>query len=80
MSGARFVWLIIQHVLPTGFRRVRDYGFLHGNARKKLLRVQWLLKVPIVLRVARPRPPFPCSRCRSPMRVEGHTLPARLSG
>jgi len=80
VSGPRFVWLIIQHVLPTGFRRVRDYGFLHGNARRKLLRVQWFLKVPIVVRVARPRPPFPCSRCRAPMRTDGFVPPQRLSG
>jgi len=32
---------------------VRDYGFLHGNARRKLLRVQWFLKVPFVVLVAR---------------------------
>ena len=26
----------MQHVLPKGFRRVRDYGFLHSNAKKLL--------------------------------------------
>jgi hypothetical protein len=28
---AEFLWRILCHVLPTGLRRVRDYGFLHGN-------------------------------------------------
>ena len=44
VDGAHFIWLLIQHVLPTGFRRVRDYGFLHGNARTPLVQVQLLLK------------------------------------
>jgi hypothetical protein len=28
----KFLWLILQHVLPKGLQRVRDYGFLRGNA------------------------------------------------
>jgi hypothetical protein len=28
-----FLWLILQHVLPKGLQRVRDYGFLRGNAK-----------------------------------------------
>ncbi len=31
LSMADFLWRVLLHVLPTGFRRVRDYGFLHGN-------------------------------------------------
>ena len=81
VSGARFVWLLIQHVLPTGFRRVRDYGFLHGNARKTLIRVQWFLKVAINLAApAQPRPPFLCRLCGEPMRVSAFNPPERLSG
>ncbi|MBU0945689.1 MAG: transposase [Proteobacteria bacterium] len=34
LKGEDFLQLIIQHVLPQGFRRVRDYGFLHGNAKR----------------------------------------------
>ena len=44
-TAIEFLWLILQHVLPTGFRRVRDYGFLHGNAKKTLQRIQLLLRV-----------------------------------
>jgi hypothetical protein len=36
-NGEDFLWLVLQHVLPKGFRRVRDYGFLHGNAKKLLI-------------------------------------------
>jgi hypothetical protein len=35
-----FTKLVLQHVLPKGFRRARDYGFLHGNAKKTLKRVR----------------------------------------
>ena len=45
-----FLWRVLQHVLPKGFRRTRDYGFLHGNAKHTLMRIQLLLKV----RVAAP--------------------------
>jgi len=33
-SVVEFLWRVIQHVLPKGFRRARDYGFLHGNAKR----------------------------------------------
>jgi len=45
LKGHDFLWLVLQHVLPKGFRRVRDYGFLHGNAKKLLSLVQWVLQV-----------------------------------
>ncbi|MBN2524781.1 MAG: transposase [Deltaproteobacteria bacterium] len=35
LPALEFLHLILQHVLPKGFRRTRDYGFLHGNAQKK---------------------------------------------
>jgi len=35
LKGEDFCWLVLQHVLPKGFRRIRDYGFLHGNAKKR---------------------------------------------
>jgi hypothetical protein len=41
------LWKLMQHVLPRGFRRVRDYGFLHPNAKRQLQRVQLILRVKI---------------------------------
>jgi hypothetical protein len=41
----------MQHVLPRGFRRVRDYGFLHPNAKRQLQRVQLILKMEIAPKV-----------------------------
>lgn len=43
----KFLWLILQHVLPKGLQRVRDYGFLRGNAKKLRLQIQLLLGINI---------------------------------
>jgi hypothetical protein len=71
LNGEDFLHLIIQHVLPKGFRRVRDYGFLHGNAKKMLFLVQLILHVIIKGLELRPRPAFKCPRCKSPMVIIG---------
>lgn len=39
----KFLMLILQHVLPKGLQRVRDYGFLRGQNRQTLIRIQLLL-------------------------------------
>ena len=69
LKGEDFLWLVLQHVLPKGFRRARDYGFLHGNAKKTLLLVQRVLQVVIASRALRPRPVFKCPTCQAPMCV-----------
>jgi hypothetical protein len=71
LKGEDFLHLILQHVLPKGFRRVRDYGFLHGNAKKLLSLVQLILHVVIEVIKQRPRPVFKCPRCQSPMVILG---------
>ena len=67
LKGEDFLHLIMLHVLPKGFRRVRDYGFLHGNAKKLLSLVQLVLHVVIKGIKKRPRPVFKCPYCKSPM-------------
>ncbi|MGF1911897.1 transposase [Vibrio kasasachensis] len=39
----KFLLLILQHVLPKGLQRVRDYGFLRGQAKTLRVRIQLLL-------------------------------------
>ena len=61
-----FLRRFLQHVLPTGFQRVRHFGWLHPRAQRRFLRVQTLLSVPLVLRAAGPpKPPLHlrCPRC-----------------
>ena len=48
VSGATFLWLLLQHVLPKGFRRARNYGFLHPNSQRLIALMR--------LRVFRPPP------------------------
>ncbi|WP_351011955.1 transposase, partial [Shewanella sp. S1-58-MNA-CIBAN-0166] len=45
LPAIEFLWLILQHVLPKGLRRVRDYGLLRGNANKLRLQIQLMLAV-----------------------------------
>jgi hypothetical protein len=80
IKGEDFLWLVLQHVLPKGFRRVRDYGFLHGNAKKLLSLVQMILQVLIEACTSRPRPVFKCPKCQTPMQIMGFTRPAWASG
>lgn len=65
----RFLWRVLQHVLPKGLRRVREYGFLHGGARKTLHRLQLLLRVaaPWTGPLTQPRKHRACPCCGQPM-------------
>ena len=69
LPGPDFLRLLLQHVLPKGFRRARDYGFLHGNAKKTLRLVQLLLHVRISETGKPKRPAFICSVCGKEMRM-----------
>ena len=69
LPGEEFLHLIVQHVLPKGFRRVRDYGFLHSNAKKLLSLVQLILQVIIKELLPRARPAFKCPCCKASMMI-----------
>lgn len=71
---ADFLWRIAMQVLPKRFRRVRDYGFLHPNARSRLLLLQLLMQVDIPARIDSPAKPWRCDRCHQPMRP-GRVIP-----
>jgi hypothetical protein len=70
LTGEAFLHLILQHVLPRGFRRVRDYGFLHANAKKLLVLVQLILHVFVKEALPRSRPVFKCPKCQSSMLIK----------
>ena len=44
VSGADFLWLVLQHVLPKGFRRARNFGFLHPNCKRLIALLHVVLK------------------------------------
>jgi len=67
LNGEDFLALILKHVLPRGFRRVRDYGFLHANACAVLKLVQLILHVKLKITPLRARAEFICPLCQSVM-------------
>ena len=70
LPGADFLWLLLQHVLPRGFRRTRTYGFLHSNCKKLIALLQYLFRCrPASEEKSHRRPPMLCRRCGQPMRV-----------
>jgi Putative transposase/Transposase zinc-binding domain len=69
LPGEDFMALLLQHVLPKGLRRARDYGFLHGNAKRILKIVQWVLRVHLPERLAPSKAQFRCPHCQGRMHV-----------
>jgi putative transposase/transposase-like zinc-binding protein len=57
LPGAQFLWLVLQHVLPKGFRRARNFGFLHPNSKRLIGLLHLLLKFA--------PPPAPLRQCPS---------------
>ncbi|MDN5924304.1 MAG: transposase [Xanthomonadales bacterium] len=81
VAGADFLWLLMQHVLPRRFRRARNFGFLHPNAKRLIARVHALLKVDLSRAAAyfKPRPTLTCTDCGGIMQVIHRRLaPARI--
>ena len=71
LNGEDFLWLIIQHTLPKGFRRARNYGFLHGNCQTliRLLQVLLLRNGLAALAPKLKRSAIICTQCNSEMRI-----------
>jgi hypothetical protein len=69
VTGAQFLWLIVQHVLPKGFRRARNYGFLHPNSKRLISLIQYLLNLDPhrAQLLFRERPKLICTCCGAPM-------------
>ena len=66
LSAVEFLRLILQHVLPKGFRRARNFGFLHPNSKLVQL-LQWLKRVAVS--PPKPRPVIRCSCCGGAMKI-----------
>ena len=65
VPGADFLWLILQRVLPKGFRRARNFGFLHPNCKRLITLLQLLLKLDPARFTdsIKQRAPIPCACC-----------------
>ena len=69
VSGAHFLWLIVQHTLPKGFRRARNFGFLHPNCKRLIALLHVVLKFVPDPSAAwfKERAPVLCSCCGAAM-------------
>lgn len=73
LSGEEFLRRFLQHVLPTGFQRVRHFGWLSPAARKRWQRIEALLDWKPSVPPASDAPCWApeCPRCHKPMRWLG---------
>jgi hypothetical protein len=90
VTGDQFVKGFAQHILPTGFRKVRYFGWMASNSRTKLeeLRmivwfslgwVWWLATAHAPQPAIAPFPKLRCAACGGAMKVTGITNhPVRL--
>lgn len=76
LAGADFLHLMLQHVLPKGFRRARNYGFLHPNKKGLIALLHVVLRIARPPQPDRPRPAFLCPCCGGPMRVVRRRMPS----
>ena len=73
-----FLWLVIQHVLPRGFRRAGNYGFLHPNSKRMIRMIQWLFRLTThnIPHITKGRKKKTCPCCGALMHLVMLGLPA----
>jgi len=78
VTGEYFIWLLMQHVLPIGFRRVRCYGFLHPCSKKLIKLLQLILRFnPIrMVKQLKQRAKITCRFCGAKMEIIRIMIPA----
>jgi hypothetical protein len=70
VPGATFLWLLMRHVLPKGFRRARHFGFLHPNSKRLIQLLHYHLNInPSTPQGEIRRPQFTCPCCGGPMTI-----------
>lgn len=72
VSGVEFLRLLLQHVLPKGFRRARNFGFLHSNSKQIIQVLQMLhnyVPTSSILAPLRKRPVLRCPCCGGEMNI-----------
>ena len=80
LPGAKFLRLILQHVLPKGLRRARNFGFLHPNSKRLIGLLQYLLGFDPKRALAwvKQRPRFQCPCCGAEMKIVKTRIPRRF--
>jgi hypothetical protein len=74
----------LQHVLPTGFMKVRYYGFMNPNCGVSLDHISTLIELSYGFNVVLPKSdlepwqPFPCPTCGGTLRLRSLLLPCKI--
>ena len=78
VKGEYFLYLLMLHVLPRGFRRARSYGFLHACSKKLVRFLQLVLRVApwrALVRKLKQRPAIICPACGAAMVIIATRIP-----
>ncbi|MDI6800401.1 MAG: transposase [Actinomycetota bacterium] len=79
-----FIRRFLQHVLPTGFMKVRYYGFMNPNCGVSLDRISTLIELSYGFNVVLPNTdleswqPITCPNCGGTLRLYSLLLPSRV--
>ncbi len=79
-----FIRRFLQHVLPTGFMKVRYYGFMNPNCGVSLDHISTLIELAYGFKVALPKSdlepcqPITCPTCGGTLRLLSLLLPSRV--
>jgi hypothetical protein len=78
-----FMRRFLQHVLPTGFMKVRYYGFLHPASSVSLEKIAVLIELAFGFELIAPKivldtpEPMICKRCKATLVLRSSVLPFR---
>jgi hypothetical protein len=79
-----FIRRFLQHVLPTGFMKVRYYGFMNPNCGVSLDHISTLIELAYGFKVALPKSnlepwqPITCPTCGGTLKLRSLLLPSRI--
>lgn len=80
-----FIRRFLQHVLPTGFMKVRYFGFMNPNCKVDLDTIRGLIELSHGFTVTQPemklepRQPITCPHCGGVLKLRGIVLPNGIS-
>jgi Putative transposase len=79
-----FIRRFLQHVLPTGFMKIRYYGFMNPNCAVPLNRIRCLIELSygfaadLPLPEVVPRPPNVCPSCGGLLKLRSVRPPLKI--
>jgi len=78
VTGEHFLWLLMSHVLPKGFRKTRCYGFLHPCSKKVIKLLQLILRFDprMMFKNLKQRAKIICKCCGAKMSIIRTMIPA----